>query len=265
MGGGAATTLTTSETAWLARLDACTGAVEWVALAADDAVRSAVPGLLYDDFSGDAPRLDRVCARSRRDAAAGWHLDGGVLRQDVRSPAASGGRFSRQAGHGYVADGVDAAGVAVETLAWAEGGGFGLVFRWQGPDDHYRFSVGAQRLRLVRVAAGGAELWSEPGWYDAGVPTRLGVQAEGARIRCQVDERLVCDIVERRSRRPGGSVGLYTWNSDTAAFDEVRARSWPGRRWRPSAGSARSSRRAARSSPRRSRTWCLRAGGPVVG
>ena len=129
-----------------------------------------------------------------------------------------------------MADGVDAAGVAVETLAWAEGGSFGLVFRWQGDGDHYRFSVGAQRLRLVRVRAGSArELWSEPGSYEPGVPTRLVVQADGARIRCQVDERLVCDIVEPGVEvAPGGSVGLYTWNSDSAAFDELRARSWPG-------------------------------------
>ena len=235
-----ATTLTTSESAWLTRLDACTGAVEWVALASDDAVRSAVPGLVYDDFSGTlltaftAHVLDPEETR-----AAGWHLDDGVLRQDVLiaggDPAASS---PDKPGTAYVADGVDAAGVAVETLAWAEGGSVGLVFRWQGDGDHYRFSVGAQRLRLVRVRAGTAhELWSAPGSYEPGVPTRLAVQAEGARIRCQVDERLVCDIVEPGVEvAPGGSVGLYTWNSDSAAFDELRARSWPGPALAPERG-----------------------------
>ena len=227
-----ATTLTTSESAWLSRLDACTGAVEWDALAADEAVRTQVPGLVFDDFSGTlATAWAAHVLDPEETRAAGWRLDGGVLRQDVDiaggDPAAAS---PDKPGTAYVADDVDAAGVAVETLAWATTGSFGLVFRWQGDADHYRFSVGAQRIRLVRVRAGTAsELWSAPGAYEPGVPTRLVVQADGARIRCQVDERLVCDVVEPGLEpAPAGSVGLYTWNSDSAAFDELRARTWPG-------------------------------------
>ncbi|MFI0446901.1 hypothetical protein [Actinomadura sp. 6N118] len=226
------TTLTTSTASWLSRLDGCTGAVEWLGLAGDDHVRAALPGLLYDDFSGTLETvwtphvLDQAETR-----AANWHLENGVLLQDV--DVAGGDRAAvspDKPGTAYICVDVDVADLAVETLAWAANGAFGLVFRWQGTGDYYRFSVGAQRLRLTRVRGGIArDLWSSPGSYEPGAATRLAVQAEGARIRCQMDERLVCDVVEDD---PGGAasggVGLYTWSSDSAAFDELRARAWPG-------------------------------------
>ena len=226
------TTLTTSEATWLSRLDACTGAVEWVGLAGDDQVRTQVPGLLYDDFSGTveaawtAHVLDPDETRK-----AGWHLDGGLLVQDVDvAGGVSAPDSPDKPGTVYVSGDVDAADVAVETLAWAAAGAFGLIFRWQGRGDYYRFSVGPQRFRLVHVRGGVVdELWSASGAYEPDAATRLVVQAEGARIRCQVDERLVCDVVETGvDAPPAGSVGLYTWDSDSAAFDELRARAWPG-------------------------------------
>ncbi len=233
------TTLATSESTWLEQLDGCTGAVEWLELAGDDTLRTEVPGLLYDDFSGtietawEAYVLDPSETRS-----ANWHLDGGLLRQDVD---VAGGDVSPDSpdkpGTAYVAGGIDAADVAVETLASADAGAYGLVFRWQGTGDYYRFSVGRQTVRLVRMRGGTvSELWSGSGGY-AGGTTLLAVQAEGARIRCQVDERLVCDVREDDAETaPSGSVGLYTWNSTTAAFDEIRARAWPGEALRPERG-----------------------------
>ena len=214
-----ATTLTTGEATWLSRLDACTGDVEWTSLAADEELRAAVPGLLYDDFSGalatawTAHLLDPAETR-----AAGWHVTGGTLVQDVEIDG----------GTAYVAADVDVADVAVETVGWADSGSFGLVFRWQGTGDLYRFSITPERQRLVRVSGGTArELWSAPGGYAPGVPTLLAVQAEGGRIRCQVGERLVCDVVDADAAA-AGSVGLYSYNSDSTVFDELRARVWPG-------------------------------------
>ena len=216
-----ATTLTTSEASWLTRLDACTGDVEWTSLAADEQLRADVPGLLYDDFSGtlgtawSAHLLDPAETR-----APGWHLDGGTLVQDVEI---DGGTV-------YVSADVDAADVAVETVGWAQSGSFGLVFRWRSSADLYRFSITPDRQRLVRVSGGAVrELWSAPGGYAPGVPTLLAVTAEGARIRCQVGERLVCDVVDAEAgAATAGSVGLYSFNSDSTAFEELRARVWPG-------------------------------------
>ena len=225
------TTLTTSEASWLSRLDACTGAVEWGGLTLDERVRTQMPGLLYDDFSGtlatawSAHVLDPTETRP-----ANWHLDAGVLSQDVDIAGGDSAPASPdKPGTVYVAADVAAADVAVETLAWATSGVYGLILRWRGTGDYYRFSIGPQRLRLVRVEGGAVhELWSSPGSYEPGIATLLAVQAEGPRIRCQVGERIVCDIEDAAPGVPGGSVGLYTWDSDSAAFDELRARAWPG-------------------------------------
>ena len=225
-------TLTTSEASWLQRLDACTGAGEGLELAADDQLRVVVPALLWDDFSGAAAVrwVTRVLdpAETR---AAHWHVDGGVLLQDVDVAGGTRGPHAPdKPGTVYVGVDVAAADVAVETFASATSGAFGLVFRWRGNGDYYRFSVERRSLRLVRVADGIVrELWSAPDSYEPGVATRLAVQAQGARIRGQVDDRLVCDVLEPAlGAAAPGAVGLYTWDSDNVAFDEVLARTWPG-------------------------------------
>ena len=226
------TTLSTSESAWLSRLDACTGAVEWRDLRGDDELHTAVASLLYDDFSGAlATEWTPFVLDESETRASNWHLAGGVLLQDV---AIAGGDPSPDSpdkpGTAYIAEDVTVANVALETRAWATSGAYGLVFRWQGPGDYYRFSAGPQWLRLVKVAGGVVtELWSRAEGYVPDAPTLLAVQAEGARVRCQVDERLVCDVQDTSDAPPAsGAVGLYTWSSATAAFDEVRARTWPG-------------------------------------
>ena len=233
-------TLTTSELAWLSRLDACTGAVEWTALAGDDQLRTQVPGLLFDDFSGDlANRWTALVLDPDEPRAANWHPSGGVLLQDV---AVAGGDASASSpdkpGTVYLSGEADAADFAVETVAWAASGAYGLVFRWTDPQSYYRFSLEPRRSRLVKVDAGAVEeLWSSRDGYVANAPTRLAVQAEGTRIRCQVDERLVCDLEDGDPAAPAsGAVGLYTWDSATAAFDEVRARPWPGNALAPARG-----------------------------
>jgi hypothetical protein len=230
------TTLTDSQATWLSQLDACTGAVQWAALQGDWQLHTQVPGLLYDDFSGTlATAWTAYVLDAAETRAANWHLDAGTLRQDV---AIAGGDPAPEApdkpGTVYIGSGVATADVAVQTLAWAAAGAYGLVFRWQSPADYWRFSLGAQRARLAKVRAGTVtELWSaEPG-YTAGRPTLLAVQAEGPRVRCQVDERLLCDVLDLDPEGipnavTAGLVGLYTWNSGSAAFDEVRARAWPG-------------------------------------
>ena len=229
---GPTTTLTTAESAWLYRLDACTGAVEWTDLEGDLRIHTQVAGLLYDDFAGElATGWTALVLDPAETRAANWHLDAGVLRQDVdvaggdRSPGSPD-----KPGTVYLGEGVDAGDVAVETLAWARDGAYGLVFRWRGTGDYCRFSVEPRRSRLVKVQGGVVqELWSSPEGYTADRPTRLAVQAEGARIRGQVDERLVCDLEDPDPGAPSsGTVGLYSWDSTTASFEELLARPWPG-------------------------------------
>ena len=141
------------------RLDACTGDVEWTSLAADEQVRAAVPGLLYDDFSGalatawTAHLLDPAETR-----AAGWHLTGGTLRPGRRDRRRDGVRRPQD---------VDVADVAVETVGvgrtpaasgWSSAGrATGDLYRFC---DHTRAAAARPRDRRVgaRVVVGARRL-----------------------------------------------------------------------------------------------------------
>ena len=253
------TTLTTSELAWLSRLDACTGAVEWTALAGDDQLRTQVPGLLFDDFSGDlANRWTALVLDPDEPRAANWHPSGGVLLQDVD---VAGGDASASSpdkpGTVYLSGEVDAADLAVETVAWAASGAYGLVFRWTDPQSYYRFSLEPRRSRLVKVDAGAVEeLWSSRDGYVANAPTRLAVQAEGTRIRCRGRRAA---RLRPGGRRPGRA-GVGRGGALYLGQRHGRVRGGPGAalagqtRWRRRAATSPSWRRAGRCSPTPSTT-----------
>lgn len=229
---GPTATLTASEAAWLARLDDCTHAVAWTELEGDDVVHTQTAGLLYDPFSDLlSPDWTAFVLDPAETRPAHWHTDAGVLRQDVDVGGGDAAPDSPdKPGTVLVNTSVGIANVAVGTRAWAASGAFGVVFRWTGEGDYYRFSVGPQRFRLVRVQDGIVrELWVSQEGYAPDVALFIAVQAEGPRVRCQVDGRLVCDVGDAEAGAPAaGGVGLYTWNTATAVFDEIRARAWPG-------------------------------------
>ena len=102
---------------------------------------------------------------------------------------------------------------------------------------YYRFSLSRAVPACQWTPAPSTSCGRRADGYVANAPTRLAVQAEGTRIRCQVDERLVCDLEDGDPAAPASdAVGLYTWDSATAAFDEVRARPWPGNALAPARG-----------------------------
>jgi hypothetical protein len=227
---GPTATLSNSDAAWLSRLQQCTGAVIWEDLKRNDCVRLASNALLHDDFSGNSAVrwtafvLDR---NERRQPA--WTIADGVLAQTVDIAGGESRPDSPdKPGTVFIASGIRVANVAIETTAAAKNGACGIVFRWRGPDDYYRFSVEPDRHRLVRVQDGVAsELWSRLTPYTADVPMLLAVQVDGGRVRCQVDELLACDVLVADAGA-GGAVGLYCWNSTNVVFEEIRARHWPG-------------------------------------
>ena len=211
------TTLTSAESAWLTALDACTGAVEWSLVGGDWQLRAQVPGLLVDDFSlltdaWSAHSLDPSDARSPH-----WYATAGELRQDVDLPQ----------GAALVSEDVDVADVALEAVGRAASGAFGIVFGWRGERDHHRLVVYSGRTLLVRVRGGDETvLATMVGGFAPDVATLVAVQVRGARIRCQIGERLAADVTDDDAV-PSGLVGLFALGA-TARFDRVMARAWPG-------------------------------------
>jgi hypothetical protein len=99
----------------------------------------------------------------------------------------------------------------------------GVVFRYQGPGDHYRFSLDSQRAyrRLVRVAGGSFTVLAEDDFvYTSDQDYVITVEAIGSSIRVYQDGAPVFDVVD--SVFNNGGVGLYCWASEGARFSDVR-------------------------------------------
>lgn len=104
----------------------------------------------------------------------------------------------------------------------------GVVFRYRGPTNYYRFSVDPQRqlIRLVKCVNGAFTLLMHK---NDQVPmddkVRIIVQAEGDRIRVRfgrafVGQALLADV--RDGSHPSGQVGLYTWGNEDVVFTDIK-------------------------------------------
>lgn len=98
----------------------------------------------------------------------------------------------------------------------------GLVFRWTDADNHYRFSLDAQRRyrRLAKVVQGQwTLLWEDQQPYTVNLWHDIAVEVVGDRLRVFCDGAQVCDL--RDSAHTQGRVGLYCWSSAGVEFDDV--------------------------------------------
>ncbi|MBL8897646.1 MAG: hypothetical protein JNM84_08460 [Planctomycetes bacterium] len=102
---------------------------------------------------------------------------------------------------------------------------FGLVVRYRGPGDYYRFHWDAERShrRLTRVLGGVATVLAqdaEP--YDALRWYRLELVAQGNLLRALVDGREVLRATD--AAHPQGRIGFATWANSLTAFDDLVVR-----------------------------------------
>ena len=105
----------------------------------------------------------------------------------------------------------------------ADDDAFGIVFRYQGPDDFYRFSMDRQRhvRQLVRRLHGRYTLLAQDRvTYAANTWYSLRVVAVGSRLRIAVNGRAVFDVTDGTLTH--GRIGMYTWGCPTT-FDDVTA------------------------------------------
>ena len=99
----------------------------------------------------------------------------------------------------------------------------GVVFRYQGPGDHYRYSMDRQRRyrRLVRLAAGVHTVLAEDdGAYVRDQDYLVTVEVLGETIRVYEDGAVVFAVTD--TALPQGQIGLYCWANTGARFGDVR-------------------------------------------
>lgn len=97
----------------------------------------------------------------------------------------------------------------------------GVVFRYQDVDNHYRFSLDAQRhyRRLVKVAQGQwTTLWESDDDYPPSVWHQVSVAARGDTLRVGFDGLTLCEVED--GSLSIGRAGVYCWASTGARFDD---------------------------------------------
>lgn len=98
----------------------------------------------------------------------------------------------------------------------------GIVFRYGGPGDFYRFAWDRQRAlrRLTRVVGGVWTVLKEDQVpYEHGRWYRIACEVEGARLRVFVDGAPWADLQD--SAHAQGLIGLYCCRNSAACFDDV--------------------------------------------
>jgi hypothetical protein len=106
-----------------------------------------------------------------------------------------------------------------------EDNALGLMFRYQGPANFYRFSMDLKRSyqRLVKCVNGQYTLlWQRDEGFALNSPHWLEVVADGTRLRGYLDSRKLFDL--RDSSHSHGTVAFYCWGSSGARFTYAQAK-----------------------------------------
>lgn len=102
----------------------------------------------------------------------------------------------------------------------------GVMFRYQDPNNFYRFSMDAQReyQRLVKCENGKFTLlWQRDEGYIVGEEykkSRVKIIADGSRLWGEMNGRKLFDV--RDTSHLTGQAALYTWGNDKAEFSQLQ-------------------------------------------
>lgn len=102
---------------------------------------------------------------------------------------------------------------------------FGLMFRYRGRKDYYRFSMDLQRSyqRLVKCAGGEFRLlWQRDEGFAQDTWQRLEILCDGSRLRGYLNNRKLFDLRDRTHAR--GAMAFYCWGQTGARFSAVEVR-----------------------------------------
>ncbi|MCA8951587.1 MAG: hypothetical protein KDE27_18920, partial [Planctomycetes bacterium] len=165
-------------------------------------------------------------------APSAWSVQGGALRQTSNINDGDGSRAGLpKLGTLALGGGVYGDQELHVRLRSDDDDAIGAVLRYQGPADHYRFSVDAERhyRRLVRVVGGQwTLLWEDDHDFLPGFWNELQFSALGDRLRVVWNGQTLCEV--RDASIPNGRAGLYCWASTPVAFDDFVVQEPPQRR-----------------------------------
>ncbi|MFH1586588.1 MAG: family 16 glycoside hydrolase [Candidatus Diapherotrites archaeon] len=101
--------------------------------------------------------------------------------------------------------------------------GIGVMFRYSGPDNYYRFMMDSQRnyRRLSKIVDGVESIIAEDlsNGYASGQWYALDISANGSNIAVSLNGSQIFN--ETDSSLSAGTVALYVWGVDGAYFDDI--------------------------------------------
>lgn len=155
-----------------------------------------------------------------------WAVDAGALAQtsNIYSNPLDGTAIEKRGTLALAGDPAWTDTVVRVTLTSTDDDAIGVVLRYAGPDDFYRFSMDRERgyRRLVRCVGGTfATLWEDTAGYDVGRPYELVLAAVGTRLTGWLDGVPLLEA-EDPDGPAAGRIGLYCWANVGARFAGVR-------------------------------------------
>jgi hypothetical protein len=108
------------------------------------------------------------------------------------------------------------------TMRSDDDGAIGVMFRYQDPDNHYRFSWHSDGVygRLIKCYNGAFTLLAEHAIpYVPGQPYQVDIVADGETLEVSFEGTPIFSVID--SDLNAGSIGLYTWFSDGSSFDDI--------------------------------------------
>lgn len=197
-------------------------------LAAPDLVTPAVEGppvraVLFAPPLGGLGPFTVVDPAGNPGGPSAWAAHNGRVTQTGGTGAATPWNPVALPGTNLVGGDVAWRDVVVEaTVRCGARGAAGVLFRWTGEANHYRFSLSAQGgyRRLVKCVGGAYTVL----WEDTATPVTardhaVVVQAAGHRIDVAMDGAPLVSVTD--ADLPSGRIGLYSWRCPTAEFADL--------------------------------------------
>ena len=152
-----------------------------------------------------------------------WHVAAGELRERSNLYGFHGGPYHAPGTHGAAGDPAWTDYRLRVRLRSDDDDALGVLFRYQDPDNYYRFSMDRQRgyRRLVKRVGGETTLlWEDDGLYDLGLWYDLTVECVGDVLVGFLSGTLT--FVARDNSLAHGKIGLYCRANKAARFGSVR-------------------------------------------
>ncbi len=188
--------------------------------------------LLSENFSSTSLAGWTVVDEGSTDSPSAWSASTGALIQssNIYGGSTSGSKTPKPGTFLHYKDGSGWTNYqATFTMRSSDDDAFGIMFRYQNPDNYYRFSWDQQRQyrRLVKVHNGSVSVLAQDSKpYVSGRTYQVDLRVKDGAIEVRIDNTLVLSATD--SALGKGSVAFYSWANKGSRFDDLHVTTLEG-------------------------------------